>query len=282
MMGKILKRGLLFLAAVYAVLLLLAAGLQRKMIYPGTTLLREGDYTSLNERWRSHERFFSVGREGEGETLQGWFMDRPGKPLIVFYGGNAQNVVDMMDSLSSLGEYAVLTMNYRGYGRSTGQPSERAMVGDALAVLDLIVRESGRSHSDVIVVGQSIGSGVATQVAAARPVRNLVLLVPFDSLQAVAGEKLPFMPMGLILRDTFRSDEFAPRVACPVDIIAAGEDRVIPPAHAKRLAGLFPRLNSYTEYPGLGHNTFFLWPEYASDFTRCCRSGEAALRQGRN
>lgn len=86
-----------------------------------------------------------------------------------------------------------LLVNYRGYGLSTGSPTEQDIMGDSLAILDSVLKETGRTPDDVILVGQSLGSGVATQVASVRHVKKLVLLVPFDSLLETARGLFPYL-----------------------------------------------------------------------------------------
>lgn len=145
--------------------------------------------------------------------------------------------------------HAKLLVNYRGYGLSTGSPTEQDIMGDSLAILDSVLKETGRTPDDVILVGQSLGSGVATQVASVRHVKKLVLLVPFDSLLETARGLFPYLPVRLLLPDHFRSDLAAPKVACPVSILAAGADEVIPPHHAKRLRDCFSVPVSYQNSP---------------------------------
>lgn len=268
-----LKRLLVLGGIGYLVVLLFFFLFQRKMVFPGTSLLSGKACEESAAGWKEYERSFSVGEGKEACSLLGWHVERPGKPLIVFYGGNAQDVSDMVESLKGLTDYAGLTVNYRGFANNPGTPSERVVVADALQILDQVLKETGRQPSDVIVIGQSIGSGVATQVAAAREIRNLVLLVPFDSLESVAAGMVPVFPVRLILKDTFRSDLFAPKIKCPVSIIAAAEDEVIPVKHARRLSTLFPKLKSYVELPGMRHNTFYSSSHYQEAFINAVNAG---------
>ena len=131
-----------------------------------------------------------------------------------------------------------------------------------------MLKETGRTPDDVILVGQSLGSGVATQIASVRHVKKLVLLVPFDSLLETARGLFPYLPVRLLLPDHFRSDLAAPKVACPVSILAAGADEVIPPHHAKRLRDCFSVPVSYQEFPGAMHNTIWLSPGFDKAFSQ--------------
>lgn len=255
------------LARLYLILLIVLFCVQRYLIFIGAIILSPERHEVDYQKWESFQRIF---HPREDVDLYGWHVERPGKPLLVFYGGNGRDVSDMIGTLAGLKDFSVLTFNYRGFGKSTGSPSEKVMVSDALLVLDKVLEETGRKASDVVVIGESIGSGVATQVAASREVGNLVLLVPFDSLLSVAKEKVPYMPIGLILKDRFRSDKFAQDVKCPVHILAAAKDEVIPVHHARHLATCFPRPVHYREYQGVGHNNLFSATGSFNDFVRAC------------
>ena len=125
---------------------------------------------------------------------------RPGAKAVVYFGGNAEDVTSSIPRLAaSFPEHALYLLHYRGYGRSGGKPSEKALVGDALALFDLAQRE----HASVEVVGRSLGSGVAVQVASARPVARLVLVSPYDSLMAIARARFPFLPVSLLMLDRY-------------------------------------------------------------------------------
>lgn len=193
-------------------------------------------YLEKRAAWEPHRRTF----HHNGAKLSGWLIEKKGQPLLVYYGGNAMDISMMLPYLDRF-PHAKLLVNYRGYGLSTGSPTEQDIMGDSLAILDSVLKETGRTPDDVILVGQSLGSGVATQVASVRHVKKLVLLVPFDSLLETARGLFPYLPVRLLLPDHFRSDLAAPKVACPVSILAAGADEVIPPHHAKRLRCNAPR-----------------------------------------
>lgn len=239
-------RGIGWRVLVYGGLLVLLA---RFMVFPGAFLSLCGMMEGAPEWMAPYEREYEV----DGTRLSGWLVERSGKPLAVFYGGNGMDAGVLAPATREFDECAWLLVNYRGFGKSEGWPSEEKMVDDAVAVLDRVVKETGRSMEDVVLVGQSIGSGVAVQVAARRKPGRLVLLVPFDSLLAVAREKAPFLPVRWLVGDAFRSDRAADQVACPVFIFAGSRDTVIPPHHARTLSGLFPFVEFYREFD-CGHN----------------------------
>lgn len=215
------------------------------------------------DAWKDHEVTF----ERDGATLKGWHIRKPGGKLLVFYGGNGQDSARLLGMLSRNIPYSLLVVNYRGYGGSSGTPSEKRLVEDSASILDEIVSREGLSYDDVVLFGQSLGSGVAVQVAARRPVGKLVLLVPFDSVSSVADGIAPPLRLSWLVPDSYRSDLFAPHVAAPVTILAAGNDEIVPVEHARRLRDVF-RSNRggredsvhYREYPQAGHKNMWSQP----------------------
>ena len=199
----------------------------------------------------------------EGAVLKIWTLRRPGRRALIYFGGNAEDVS------GSLGEFAqaipdrsLYFVNYRGYGGSTGAPTEAALIADALAIFDTLRND----HDEIAVVGRSLGSGVAVQLAAARPVSKLVLVTPFDSLARVGQGAMPWLPVSLLMQDRYESTRFAPRVSCPTLLLVAAADAVIPPAHAKMLLAAFAAGRARAvEMPGAGHNDIQLWPGYYRD-----------------
>ena len=117
--------------------------------------------------------------------LQGLTQDRQAKGALIYFGGNAEDVSYSLPGLAAaFPGHAVYLMHYRGYGGSTGAPSEAALIADALALFDKVYSE----HKNIVVVGRSLGSGVAVQLASRRPVARLVLVTPYDSIAEIAVE----------------------------------------------------------------------------------------------
>ena len=131
-------------------------------------------YLEKRAAWEPHRRTF----HHNGAKLSGWLIEKKGQPLLVYYGGNAMDISMMLPYLDRF-PHAKLLVNYRGYGLSTGSPTEQDIMGDSLAILDSVLKETGRTPDDVILVGQSLGSGVATQVASVRHVKKTGAAGPF-------------------------------------------------------------------------------------------------------
>lgn len=143
-------------------------------------------------------------------------------------------------------------MHYRGFGGSTGRPTERALVADALALHDRVA--SG--HRSVLVVGRSLGSGIAIQLAVRRPLTGLVLVTPYDSLLELASALYPWLPVDWLLRDRYESWRYAPEVTVPTRILVADHDDIVPIPSSDRLQARFrPGLVTRVRVPGSDHVT---------------------------
>lgn len=194
---------------------------------------------------------------GDGVRISGAF--RPARdersPFVLVAHGNAGNVLTWLPYLETyrrLGCGALL-LDPRGYGWSDGTPSEEGWHRDADAALAWLGTR-GVPSSRVVVVGVSIGTGVAVPLAAGHPVRGLILESPFTSLVDVAADHFPFLPCGWLIRDRFDSVSAAPRVRCPVLILHGTRDRTIPPDHARRLAAAFSPAPTLRWFEGADHN----------------------------
>ena len=239
-MASVLIRVVLVLVTCYAGLCFALWALQDSLIYfpversgpPGSAVL---ELDSGGER----VRVTAIGREGP--------------KALVYFGGNAEDVSWSLPELAeAFPEHALFGLHYRGYGGSTGKPSEAALHADALALFDLVHAE----HADVTLVGRSLGSGVAVRLASRRPAQPLILVTPNDTQVAVAAAHYPLFPVRLLMRDRFDSAALAPELEVPTLVLAAEHDQVIPRAHTDRLYASFaPGVAEYVVLPGVGHNT---------------------------
>lgn len=201
----------------------------------------------------------------DGVRLRGHLVKPPGPPapLLIYYGGNAEWSGALATEVAGWGARAVLLMDYRGYGSSDGTPSEASLVADALAAYDLATQRPDVAGTQVALVGRSLGSGVAVQVAAARRAQAVVLVTPFDSVRALAQARYPWLPVGWLLRHPFDSLARAGTVTAPALLLVAAEDRVIPPAHAWRLADAWGGPVERVAFAGRGHDDLAAEPGYA-------------------
>jgi fermentation-respiration switch protein FrsA (DUF1100 family) len=202
----------------------------------------------------------------DGTRVRGSLLRPPLEraPLVIYYGGNAEEVTEGAGVLArDHGLRALLLVNYRGYGRSEGVPSEKALLEDALEIYDWAVRQPGIDPERVAVHGRSLGSGVAVAVAAARPVRCVLLTTPFASALDLAREFYPWLPVGILLRHRFDSAALAPKIERPLLVLSANEDTIVKPHHAEKLVSLWRGPVDHRKLAGFGHNDLQLAPEYA-------------------
>ncbi len=176
-----------------------------------------------------------------GVRLHGW-LARPANvppatrlPTLLYFGGNAEDVSTAVVWAARLGGWAVLTFNYRGFAGNPGSPSEQAFVADALAIHDLAASLAGVDASHIAVAGRSLGSGVAVQLAARRPLNCLILITPYDSIAALAHRRFAWLPTDLILRNRFDSLAIARHTQTPALLVIADHDVVVPAEHGLAL-----------------------------------------------
>jgi pimeloyl-ACP methyl ester carboxylesterase len=203
----------------------------------------------------------SLERFQHGDTLlQLTVRPHPGPGAVLYFGGNGEDVSGSLGPLvAAFPEREIVLLHYRGYGGSGGQPTEQALADDALALFDRV----HAAHPDVVVVGRSLGTGVAVRLASIRPVSHLVLVTPYDSLLELARAQFRAFPVALLLRDKFESWRYAPKVNAPVLIVAAEQDEVIPAASTARLGTRFAAGQArMVVVPRTSHNTISDAPGY--------------------
>lgn len=188
----------------------------------------------------------------------------PGPKALIYFGGNAEDVSRNLPAFStSFPHHALYLLHYRGYGGSAGEPSEDALVKDALSLFDLAHARHGR----VLVVGRSLGSGLAVRVASMRPAARLVLVTPYDSLVDIAANLYPGLPVRWLMRDRYESWRYAPQVAAPTLIITAERDEVIPRQSTELLYTRFRKgVASMAVIANKGHNSVSESPLYLPMF----------------
>jgi pimeloyl-ACP methyl ester carboxylesterase len=189
-----------------------------------------------------------------------WVINPGKEEALIYFGGNAENVAYDIDSFSkTFANQTLYLVNYRGFGGSSGSPSEAALYRDALALCDRFSKD----HKSVSAMGRSIGAAVATYLASRREIRKLILVTPFDSAVNVGKKLYPFFPMGLIVRDRYDSAKHAGEISASTLIIAAGSDEIIPRESTLALARAFPEARLRFEIlPETGHNTLHFHPDY--------------------
>ncbi|RON49368.1 hypothetical protein BK666_07270 [Pseudomonas frederiksbergensis] len=246
-MPRILVYILVVIAALYLLLCLALFVFQRALIYfPQPSAIAAPD-TVLT---------LSVA----DADLQVSIRPRAGPKALIYFGGNAEDVSRNLPSFSeAFPDQAIYLLHYRGYGGSSGSPSEEAIARDALDLFDRVYAE----HPQVAVVGRSLGTGVAIRLASQRPAARLILITPYNSLLELGVRQYPIFPVKRLLKDTFDSGKYAAHISVPTLLIAAGNDEVIPRSSTERLYRHFNQgVASMKVIAGVGHNSISESPEY--------------------
>jgi fermentation-respiration switch protein FrsA (DUF1100 family) len=250
--GRAVSYGLVIVAGV-ALALVLLWFLQRGMIYFPFGSVPDPAAVGLHDVERV------TIPTSDGETLQGWFVKasppHAGATAIVFNGnaGNRGYRADLALALRARG-LNVLLFDYRGYGGSTGAPSEGGLAADARAARAFVNARPDAGSTRVVYFGESLGAGVAVGLAVESPPAALVLRSPFTSLADVGQMHYPFLPVRLMLRDRYPSLDRIPRVVCPVTVIAGGRDGLVPIAQSRAIFDAAREPKTWTVIEGADHN----------------------------
>jgi pimeloyl-ACP methyl ester carboxylesterase len=196
----------------------------------------------------------------QGADLVVTVSAHPGPKAILYFGGNAEDVSSNLDGFAkAFPDRALFLLHYRGYGGSTGSPSEKANNSDAAALF----RAVHTQHPEIAVIGRSLGTGIAVRLASENPVSGLVLVTPYDSLEEIAQGQYPYLPVRWLLLDRYESWRYAPAITVPTTILVAENDEVIPRSSAEKLFTRFRRgIASMVIIEGVGHNDIGAKSEY--------------------
>jgi fermentation-respiration switch protein FrsA (DUF1100 family) len=257
------------LALAYAAVVLLIAAFQSHLVY----FPEIGRADVGTPRTRGLE-FEEVRIEtADGERLRAWWIPRPGaRGVAIVFNGNAGNLsqrVDYAVMFSRLG-YSTLLFDYRGYGTSTGTPSETGTYRDAEAVWSHVTRSRGAAPRDVVLLGESLGAGVASWLATRITPRALVLASAFTSVPDLGAQVYWFLPVRLMARIRYPVLDNLARVNTPVMIAHSREDDIVPFPHGERLFAAAREPKQFLEMHG-GHNDGFIfmreaWAEALGQF----------------
>lgn len=172
-----------------------------------------------------------------GVELEGWVRMPSGLnlaggkvPCAMYFGGRSEDVRWLLNEAQGFNNLPLVFFNYRGYGRSTGKPTEKNLVADAHTIYKWLAEQPWCDRHQISAIGRSLGTGVAMQLAASTPLHKLVLITPYDSLINIAKTKVPLAPVSLLLRSKFKSSDCATRVHNPTFVVLAEHDEVVPHA----------------------------------------------------
>ena len=198
----------------------------------------------------------------DGATVQIWRLALEQEDAVIYFGGNAEDVAQNIGQFASIFPHkAIYLVNYRGYGASTGAPSEAALVADAQAIFDHI----SPMHANISIVGRSLGSGVAVILAATRNAERLVLITPYDSIARLAQSSFPIFPVSALLKDRYDSLSHASSISIPTLLLIAERDEFIPMKSSRNLAAaLDPAMTTVNVIGNASHNTIQNFDQYTT------------------
>jgi len=244
-----LKWLLLFAVSGYVAMVALMYVSQRSLMYFPDTARYPPASVGLP---RAEEVVLSTA---DGEHLLAWHVaPQEGKPVVLYFQGNGGGLnlrADRFRQLVSDGT-GLVALNYRGYGGSTGSPSETGLMADAIAAYDFAA--SHYPVDRIVLWGESLGTGLAVALASERPVSRVILESPYTSIADLAAAVYWFVPVRLLIKDPFYSDARIGKVTAPVLVLHGTNDNIIPMTYGEGLYALIRSPKRFVRLAGAGHN----------------------------
>jgi fermentation-respiration switch protein FrsA (DUF1100 family) len=222
---------------------------QRAFLFPVPTVARNSPQQAGFPEAEEH-----VLDTADGEKVIVWHVPaKPGHSVVLYFHGNGDFLAGFFGRFHDLiaDGTGVIALSYRGYAGSSGHPSERGLLSDAAAAYAFAVARYDAAR--IVAWGFSLGTGVAVALAADRPVGRLILEAPYTSTADMAASLFWFMPVRLVMRDQFRSDERIGRVTVPLLIMHGERDPAIPIHFGERLFALAHEPKQFVRFPEGGH-----------------------------
>jgi fermentation-respiration switch protein FrsA (DUF1100 family) len=244
-----LKWGVIIVAAGYLAGLVLLFVKQRDMLFPIPKTERKAPASAGFPEAEEH-----ILSTSDSEKVIVWHVPaKPGRPVVLFFPGNGDFLAGRVSRFKGIiaDGTGLVALSYRGYAGSTGAPSEKGLLLDAEAAYAFVAERYDAQR--IVAWGFSLGTGVAVAVASEHPVGNLLLEAPYTSTVDVAASLFRFVPVRLLMRDQFRSDERIARVAVSLLIMHGTNDPAIPIQFGERLFALAREPKKLVRFPGGGH-----------------------------
>ncbi len=198
------------------------------------------------------------------EVANGIFLDGLYKnsdthnaPLLIYFGGNSDDATRFLLHIESLKDFDVVVFNYRGYLKSGGVPSEKNLFHDALKIYDNFAK-----NRRVIVVGRSLGTGIAVYLAGRRRVDGVILITPYDSIVSMAKDRYPFLPIDLLLKHKFNSIKYLQQMKSLVAVIEVENDKTVLHKHTAKLLEKIKNLALHVELKDTTHADVLKHPDF--------------------
>jgi len=254
-MRTVLGRLMLLSVSIYIGLGIVLFSAQRNLLYHPTV-----NNPALIESLGSYAKALQI--ENGDVSLQVWQLNPGHEHAVMYFGGNAEAVIANGAGFArAFPDATIYLTEYRGFGGSSGQPSESALLADATKIFDYLINQ----HTRISVIGRSLGTGVATYLASVRDIDRLALVTPYDSIEAVAAGRYPIYPIGLMLKDKFPALNYVPEINSPTLILIAEQDRVVPHTHTEALVEAFGDKDVTTVLvPGTTHDSISEATQYTT------------------
>jgi uncharacterized protein len=229
-------------------------GSQEDMLFIGADITEER-IEEVNSEWNNTEELRLETEDGE--ILHGW-MQHAGTtpaPLLIYFGGNAEEASAGIEQYNIPDNWSVLFMNYRSYGKSSGEPEESTLFEDARLLYDYASSHEKVKDRSIAVMGRSMGTAPAAHTASSRDPAGVILISPYDSREELQSHRYPYLPVSMFIRHPFEVSSMAPQSEAPLLGITASEDRVIPPEHSYVTFNNWNGAVHHVELEGFGHNS---------------------------
>lgn len=237
---------------------------QKKIIFQSKKLAAESTFQFNNP----FEEFFLETADGEQLNAVHFKNENP-KGIILYFHGNRGNLSrwGVITSFFARKEYDVIVMDYRGYGKSTGEITEKKLYNDAQLFYEYVLTKY--PEDKIILYGRSLGTGIAIKIASINKPGNLILETPYNTMEEVTRHWLPIFPVKKLLKFKFPSKDFIKKVSCPVTIYHGTDDRVVPYASGMKLYNGIPATNKeMISVEGGSHNNLIHFDEYTTTIDR--------------
>lgn len=238
---------------------LVVFGLERRVIYfPSRELRVTPDELGLLDEEIST-------RTQDGESIHGYLIRRQGqasarRPVLLLSHGNAGTIADRLHRVAHIQkriDVDVALYDYRGYGKSSGSPTEEGTYQDARAVYDWLLAH-GFSADRIVLFGESLGCAVSVQLALDRRVRAVILEAPFASIRAMAKRVMPLLPVGPFLRTRYDNQTKIARLTVPLMVVHGTQDEVIPFSQGQAVYDAAPQPKRFVQVDGAHHNDVYI------------------------
>ena len=192
-------------------------------------------------------------RTSDNINLVGWFhkKDLNKFKTIVYFHGNAGKLENRIHKLNHFKDMNInfLIISWRGFSGNSGKPSEQGLYKDGNSAIDWL-KNIGLSEKDIIIYGESLGTGIATQIAQNKKFAGLILETPFTSMVDAAKNVYPYIPVGLLLKDKYENDKKIKKINIPVLVMHGEEDQIVPFKMGKKIFEMAnkPKYSYFTKY----------------------------------